>query len=467
MAAVATDIVSRIADLSDGAFAAFCEDIGGMFGVEMQCDRKTAEVSAVRKLREHFKKLNAVHLAKADGALNGTFHLVFDQAGLFILSGVIVMLPESRIIEEAKRGSIEDATNLQDAAREVGNLLAGSWDRVFREDCPGHEHFVKTGTVLGKPWDKPEQIELEANTEVVVVVYEMSIDSYPSFTCGAVFPVGVLSGLGDGDQEPAGQEDPKAAPPADEPARTEKSQAVPPSEPAQKPPAPPAAEKPADPSPVARDSDHGTRDTRHEAASAADSQTAETPENTARADAGDPPVTEPSPQSQEPSPPVVEERPAPKAPDAAARPPEGRPAPAPQTPDQGKRFIPAGRGGPAIDVGKLPSELASTQSGGAAGGSREADFTFLERAYIQSQPQGGLVESLSVSAAEIMEKEVGLGRPGRHRAGRDRQDAAAQRRLRVDRHERGVGRDRFHLEHHGGGQPVFAADVCQVASSAG
>lgn len=244
MAAVATDIVSRIADLSDSAFTAFCDDIGGMFGVEMRCTRQGADVSTVHKLREQFKKLTVVHLTKADGALNGTFQLVFDQGGLFILSGVVVMLPESRIINDAKRGSIEDATNLQDAAREVGNLLVGSWDRVFREECPGHEHFVKATTVLGKPWDKPEQIELQADRDVLVVTYEMTVEPYPSFTCAAVVPCKVLDGFGEAATAPATPEpavvSPAPAEPAVVPASTE-----PAPEPVQKP-----VQKQPEPAPV-------------------------------------------------------------------------------------------------------------------------------------------------------------------------------------------------------------------------
>ncbi len=302
MAAIATDIVSRIADLSDDAFGAFCEDIGGMFGVAMRCDRRAAEVSTAYSLREHFKKLAAVHLTKADGALNGAFHLAFDQGGLFILSGVVVMLPESRIIEDARGGSIEAATNLQDAVREVGNLLVGSWDRVFRESCPGHGHFIKANTFIGKPWEKPEQIELQSNTEVVVVLYEMAIDPYPRFTCAAVFPCTVLNGL----------------------------------------------------------------DQTESAASSRGSR--------------------PVPRAPDPGPQVTSQQ--------------------SQATEQGGGYIPPGRRSPLIDGDMLPSELASTRSGDFAAASHGTGLAFLDAAYIQSQPQAGLAEFLSTSAAEIMDKGV-------------------------------------------------------------
>ena len=379
MPAVATDIVTRIAELSDGAFAAFCEDIAGMFGVDMRCDRRQALRMPVRSLREHFKKLAAVHVSKADGVLEGTFHLVFDQGGLFILSGVVVMLPESRILEEAKGGALEDATNMQDAAREVGNLLVGSWDRIFREDCPGHQHFVKTSTFIGKPWEKPGQIDLQANAEAVVVLYEMAIDPYPSFTCAAVFPNTVLSRFGEA--EPPAEQDSSDAPAksdgADE-ATDASAKSTPPQVTAtpQEPPEPTVNEQPAATGP----------------------QSVQTP---APAKVADQPA--PQPSSQQPVPAALKENPAPRASDAGVKPSEDRVLPSPQTSSRSDGLIPPGRRSPSIDAGMLPSELASAESGGAP---RESGFAFLDAAYIQSGPQAGLTEFLSTSAAEIMEKDV-------------------------------------------------------------
>jgi CBS domain-containing protein len=229
MATVATDITARVAELSDGAFVAFCDDIGGMFGVDMQCVRRESCATTVGNLRESLKglpppcnalanpeRLTAVHIVKADGILNGRFHLLFDQGGLFILSGVIVMLSESRILDEVKRGSLEEAMNLQDAAREVGNLLVGSWDRVFREDCPGHGHFVKSGTFLGKTREAPDRIELQTDTEVTVVLYELTVDSYPSFTCAALFPSEFLKRMTAADAAPVATVVARSEPPEDE-----------------------------------------------------------------------------------------------------------------------------------------------------------------------------------------------------------------------------------------------------------
>ncbi|MBM4024751.1 MAG: CBS domain-containing protein [Planctomycetes bacterium] len=213
MATVATDITTCVAGWSDGGFEAFCDDIAGMFGVDMQCERRQAAVAPIRSLRERFKKLTAVHVVRAEGTLEGTFHLLLDQAGLFILGGVIVMLPEPRILEGIKQGSLRDAESLQDAAREAGNLLVGSWDRVFRQDCQGHKHFLKTDTFIGKPWDNSGLADLQTDEEALIVTYEMTIEPYPSFTCAAVFPKAVFAGRGDRETVFAAQPGPAAGSP--------------------------------------------------------------------------------------------------------------------------------------------------------------------------------------------------------------------------------------------------------------
>jgi len=217
--------VSRIADTCDRAFQAFCDDMVDMFSVNMHCRRQKVDIQAAGDLLSHFEKLAAVHLVKGKGVLDGTFHLLFDQGGLFALSGVFVMLAESRIREEAERGSLEDAENLKDAAREVGNLLIGSWERVFHDECDGHSHFLKTRTFIGKPWDDPSKIGLQADTDVFVGLYEMTMEPYPSFNCAVLFPRTILDGVESG--EPLGAVETASAAhmdteePADDPAGDE------------------------------------------------------------------------------------------------------------------------------------------------------------------------------------------------------------------------------------------------------
>ncbi len=193
MAVLTADLESQVTELCDEAFEAFCEDVSSMFGADVRCTREHAGMEPVTGLRKRFKKLTAVHLVQATGLLDGTFQLLFDQGGFFVLSGVIVMLPETRILDHVKSGHADDAENLTDAAREVGNLLVGSWDRVFREGCDQHKHFVKTSTYIGKPWDHLEEVGLSADENVWLGVYQMTVDSYPSFRCAVLLPKALLA----------------------------------------------------------------------------------------------------------------------------------------------------------------------------------------------------------------------------------------------------------------------------------
>jgi CBS domain-containing protein len=221
MATVAADITTRTAELADMAFDSFCDDIAGMFGIDMKCERRQASMESVQVLNTHFKKLAVVHVVQGRGALDGQFQLLFDQGGLFTLSGVVVMLPQARILEEIKRGSIESVEHFKDPAQEVGNLLVGSWDRVFRASCKGHQHFLKAATCIGKPLDNPAVTGLSTGTEVLLAMYEMTVESYPTFKCAAVFPKAMLAGMAAATEEPP---EPEAAEePAPPPAPAAKS----------------------------------------------------------------------------------------------------------------------------------------------------------------------------------------------------------------------------------------------------
>jgi len=189
MATSPTDVKSQTIELSTEAFVTFCEDISGMFGVDMDCGQQESRTETIQGLNKRFKKLTAVIFIKAEGTLAGNFRVVFDKEGLFTLAGIIIMLPEQKILDHRKRGSAQEAEGMADAIGEAGNLLVGSWDRVFREELAGHGHFVQTDTFIGDPWDSPEEkIGLANDEEFLFVPYEMTVGSYPAFNCGVIFP---------------------------------------------------------------------------------------------------------------------------------------------------------------------------------------------------------------------------------------------------------------------------------------
>ncbi len=202
MAKTQTDIESRIVALSSESFNAFCEDISGMSGVDIGCEQKGVVTETIKGLKKRFKKLVAVSSVKSEGALDAMFQLVFDKEGLFILAGVIVSLAEQEILQHIKHGTKKDAEDVSDAIGEVANILVGSWDKVFNERLDGHKQLDKTNTFVGNPWDNPEEkIELSSDEEFLFVPYEMTVDPYPAFNCGVIFPKTVFGKTSEFDNE--------------------------------------------------------------------------------------------------------------------------------------------------------------------------------------------------------------------------------------------------------------------------
>lgn len=193
MAVSQTEIESQAVELSEEAFKTFCNDLAGMFGIEIECSRQEICEENIQVLKKRFNKLAAVNTVDSDGILNGSFQLIFDQEGMFTLGGVIIMLPEERILENRKRGTIEDNAGMLDSIGELGNLLVGSWDRVYRENLEGHGHFVqRLPAFIGKPWLKPKEIGLSENDELIFISYEMKIEPFPAFHSGVIFPKSIF-----------------------------------------------------------------------------------------------------------------------------------------------------------------------------------------------------------------------------------------------------------------------------------
>jgi len=176
-----------------GAFDAFCGNIAGMFGVGVEGTASDQRLVTLKELKSEFKKVTAVFIVESKGIVNGNFYILLDQDALFTLAGTFVMLPEKIIVQNRRTGREKEANEIADAVAEVGNLLVGAWDKYFREEMEGHEHFLQTGTFIGKPWLKPEEnIGLAKETELVAVKYDMTIESFDPFVCMAAFPKSVF-----------------------------------------------------------------------------------------------------------------------------------------------------------------------------------------------------------------------------------------------------------------------------------
>jgi CBS domain-containing protein len=229
-----TELKSEVIELSTKAFETFYKDISDMFSVKMGCAQKKVSEGTIDDIRKHFGGFIAVNTVKAEGALDGSFQLIFDQEGLSTLAGVLIMLPEEQILEN-RNNSVEYTKELSDAIGEVGNLLVGAWDKVFRENMEGHGDFAQTNSFIGEPWDEPEaKIGLSENTELVLVSYAMTLGSSPACNCGVIFPKALLGETSEADTQPASdkqetttEEEPSAEEkaPVDEKATSEEASA--------------------------------------------------------------------------------------------------------------------------------------------------------------------------------------------------------------------------------------------------
>jgi len=235
------EVKAKTIELATNAFEAFCDDISGMFGIEMKCATTGISTETTKSLSAKYKKLAAVTPIKTEGILNGTFHTVFDQAGMFALAGIIIMLPKQKVLDDMKRGTLKEAEAIADTIRETGNLLVGSWDRVFREEMEGHGHFLQAGTFIGNPWDKPqEKIGIPDTEEFQYVGFQMTVADYPVFTCGAFYPEAIFTPPPVVEEKPAESVSAESAPvaatpsvPAAEPAPVAEATSTPVVEPVQ------------------------------------------------------------------------------------------------------------------------------------------------------------------------------------------------------------------------------------------
>ncbi|MBN1818887.1 MAG: CBS domain-containing protein [Sedimentisphaerales bacterium] len=188
------ELQSRTLELTEQAFTTFAEDISTMFDTKVVVQQADIATGTVDDLQKAYKKLSSVCSVRAEGALNGTFHVVFDKEGLFTLAGTFVMQPEQIIAQNRKSGTDAEAKEIGDAMGEVGNLLVGAWDRVFREEFKGHGHFVQSGTFTGNPWGKSEDsIGLSKTESLDILTFEVTVEPQEPFRCAALYPASLFT----------------------------------------------------------------------------------------------------------------------------------------------------------------------------------------------------------------------------------------------------------------------------------
>lgn len=184
-----TQLATDLETLTQRAFEAFCEDISGMFDCSMQVVEQKVVYGPVGQLKKEFSRITSINTVEAKGPVQGHCAIWLDQAAIFILSGIVVMLPEKRIQEQVKNGGLKDAQALNDAIKELGNLMTGSWDRIFREGLPGHKHLKQGSVYIGQIWANPgDAIQMNPDHECLTIVSKIKVGEFEPVLCAAVFP---------------------------------------------------------------------------------------------------------------------------------------------------------------------------------------------------------------------------------------------------------------------------------------
>ncbi|MEN6308353.1 MAG: CBS domain-containing protein [Anaerohalosphaeraceae bacterium] len=214
-------LAAELEGLTQRAFEAFSEDISGMFDCSMQTIEQKVLHGPVGQLKKDFGKIISINTVEVKGPLQGQCAIWLDQAAIFILSGIVVMLPEKRIQEQVKTGGIKDAQALTDAIKELGNLMTGSWDRIFRQGLRGHKHLKQGSVYIGQIWANPsESMHMEPDHECLMIVTKIKVGGFEPVLCAAVFPVEILDPADDPAESVQTQNQPAAAPAAAEKADT-------------------------------------------------------------------------------------------------------------------------------------------------------------------------------------------------------------------------------------------------------
>jgi len=193
--AATSQLEAQTIELTIRSFETFGEDIACMLGLETTGKDIGTAICNFSDLKKQFKKLTMAGTVSSEGHIAGNFYIFLDQEAIFTLAGVLVVQPEKVIMQNRKFGDKDAVASVTDAIGEIGNLLIGSFDRIFRESNTGHGHFIYKTTFIGDPWaNSPDSIGLSPDQELITASYEMNISPYGPCKLCAVYPRSVFAG---------------------------------------------------------------------------------------------------------------------------------------------------------------------------------------------------------------------------------------------------------------------------------
>lgn len=181
----------RLAGLSTYSMEKFCDGYRMMFDQKFTCKLVGAELLPVDDLKSKCGEFIAVNAVSCVGAVEGRFVIVLDKEALFTLGGSTVMLPAPRIKELRDKGTAEDISYIDDAIREVGNLLVGEYAIGFRIGSNTTDGFGD-GAYLKLDLPVPigsVDVSLENCAVCNLLIYEMEINEFGPFKVYVAFPL--------------------------------------------------------------------------------------------------------------------------------------------------------------------------------------------------------------------------------------------------------------------------------------
>ena len=126
------------------------EEIGALIGQELSfADLQLQMCSKQEFFAQHWLDKSALTALQVKGDVSGTGYLVQAIGDAITLGGIMIMLPEDQIAEQAGKGEMAD--EVADAYGEVANILAGGLTQVFGERYPKPLRFIKTDTEVLVP----------------------------------------------------------------------------------------------------------------------------------------------------------------------------------------------------------------------------------------------------------------------------------------------------------------------------
>lgn len=181
----------ELKQVSLAAMNDFCNGYYWMFEKKFNTSCITEKKLSPNALKEESAGIIAVSRIAYGGAGTGSFMVIFDKPALFSLGGLTIMQPLPRIKEQCVRGNAEEAAALADAVGEIGNLLVGSFNKIFREGCSDVESLGEEITLRLRLPVPVGTVGLELEPEVPaydVFTHKFELAGLDPFNLRVVFP---------------------------------------------------------------------------------------------------------------------------------------------------------------------------------------------------------------------------------------------------------------------------------------